>query len=411
MIVQTPPEPPPPEIAPTVQAALTDRIRSLLPELSASTAEREFTWEHDGRTYRARLRAPETPAPTRSQQRRLEIHTDGDGDRTLTTSVTLQRTAFSRYAKFVDHWDDNVWLSGDEVIGRFHSNSRIRVETSRRLRPTFHGPVTVAARMPMTRRLRDPDIFPEGIRTGVEPIPMPSIDLDEDAIRLADSSPEQDVRFFTSDTTIEFLAGGGYRWNSDDGQGGRTPHSPVAYLIARDGVTLSVSGTVTGQILVYAPRRLLIAGNLVYREPPDIYPASTDLLGLISDGSVLVAPSTVTGRGDLDIHAAIYAGRRFAVQRFRSRQGDTMTILGSLTAGSVSATEPRYRTRVIHDDRFSVLRPPLFPQTTAWTRDPLPQRWRIAGDGDSPSTSVSVRTAVPGTPPGAVDSAVPVPGR
>ncbi len=412
MVVQAPPDPPPrPEIEPTVQAALTDHIRSLLPELSASTAVREFTWEHEGRIYRARLQPPETPAPTRSQQRRLEIHTDGDGDRTLTTSVTLQRTAFSRFAKFVDHWDDNVWLSGDEVIGRFHSNSRIRVETSRRLRPTFHGPVTVAAHMPVTRRLRDPDLFPEGIHTGVARIPMPTIDLDEDAISRADADPQQDVRFFTSDATIEFLAGGGYRWNSDDGQGGRTPHSPIAYLIARDGVTLSVRGTVTGQILVYAPRRLLITGNLVYRESPDSNPASTDLLGLISDGSVLVAPPTVTGRGDLDIHAAIYAGRRFAVQRFRSRQGGTMTILGSLTAGSVSATEPRYRTRVIHDDRFSVLRPPLFPQTAAWTEEPLPQHWRIAGDGDDPFTPDSVRTAVPGTPPDAVDNAAPLPER
>jgi len=91
----------------------------------------------------------------------------------------------------------------------------------------------------------------------------------------------------------------------------------------------------------------------------------------------MVAPPSVTGPGDLVVHAAIYAQRRFGVQQFRVRQQATFTILGSLTAGSLSATEPRYRTRIVHDQRLLAQRPPLFPQTAEWSAGVVPRDWHV----------------------------------
>ncbi|MEX1197626.1 MAG: hypothetical protein WEB57_07185 [Pseudohongiellaceae bacterium] len=358
----------------TVHEALSQRVEMWL-QNPRKISQQESSWEHEGHSYHVKVQT-RADSPTRPEQMILTIHTRRDG-RPVSTSVTLRRQAFSRFAKFVDQWDDDVWLAGDEVIGRFHSNSRIRVETSRRLQPVFHGPVTVAANMYLGHRMRDPEIFRSGIETGVETVPMPQVSVDIAAIEAAAAGADQHARFFDTDTEIEFLAEAGYRWQSGDGTSGTQPGHPVMYLIARQGVTLSVQGTVAHQVLVYAPRTLRITGSLIYRHPPDLNAASRDLLGLVSDGSVIVAGPGVTGRGDLDIHAAIYAGRRFSVQRFRSRQNDRMTILGSLTAGSVSATEPRFSTRIIHDDRFAVLRPPLFPQTEAWTHEPMTPRWTV----------------------------------
>jgi hypothetical protein len=91
--------------------------------------------------------------------------------------------------------------------------------------------------------------------------------------------------------------------------------------------------------------------------------SADDYLGLASDASVTVADPDVTGPGDLRIHAAIYAKSRFAVRSYRHREAATLFIHGSVTAGSLSATEPRYRTRLDFDERFEHTRPPGFPLT------------------------------------------------
>ena len=71
----------------------------------------------------------------------------------------------------------------------------------------------------------------------------------------------------------------------------------------------------------------------------------------------------MTGPGDLESHAAIYAKRRFVVRSYRARELATLSIVGSVTAGSLTASEPRYRTRVRFDRRFENGRPPGFPMT------------------------------------------------
>ena len=92
-------------------------------------------------------------------------------------------------------------------------------------------------------------------------------------------------------------------------------------------------------------------------------PESDDYLGLVSGRFVRIANAQTTGEGDLLIHASIYAKRRFSVGRFRSRNDGALVIYGSLTAGSISATEPRYSTRILFDPRLEEVRVPSFPMT------------------------------------------------
>ena len=110
------------------------------------------------------------------------------------------------------------------------------------------------------------------------------------------------------------------------------------------------AGVVNGKVLVYSPEGIVIEGDLVYaHEPPA---EADDFLGLVSDKSVEIAPSDVTGPGDLSIHASIYAKRQFAVRGYRERHTGTLFIFGSVSAGSVTATEPRFATRIEFDDRL-----------------------------------------------------------
>ena len=88
----------------------------------------------------------------------------------------------------------------------------------------------------------------------------------------------------------------------------------------------------------------------------------------------------MTGPGDLVITAAIFAKRRFAVRRYRNREYATLTIFGSLTAGSVTATEPRYATRIRFDPRLEEMRPPRFPLSDRYELEAWDGQWTAAAD-------------------------------
>ena len=83
-------------------------------------------------------------------------------------------------------------------------------------------------------------------------------------------------------------------------------------------------------MLLYSPRLIVIEGDLTYATDPRIDSDSDDYLGIVSDRVVEVAPPHVTGGGDLEIDAAIYAGRRFVVTGIDHARTATLRIYGSL---------------------------------------------------------------------------------
>jgi hypothetical protein len=76
------------------------------------------------------------------------------------------------------------------------------------------------------------------------------------------------------------------------------------------------------------------------------------------------------------VHAALFARRRFNVEGIDHGKPATMFIYGSLTAGSISATEPRYATKIDYDKRFEYLRPANFPMTRRYEVDSWDQDWK-----------------------------------
>jgi hypothetical protein len=142
-----------------------------------------------------------------------------------------------------------------------------------------------------------------------------------------------------------------------------------------------VQGVVRGKVLVYSPQRITIEGKLVYARDPRQDRDSTDYLGLVSRGVVDIAGPGVTGPGDLDIQAAIFAGRRFVVTNIDQPRTAKLRIYGSLAAGSVSASEPRYGMKVEYDPRLERLRPPGFPSTDRFAAEEWDGVWNEARDG------------------------------
>ncbi len=343
---------------------LDDKLADWSRDAKAITAER-VSWEHGGRTYSANLTRDVAEDNMGMDQVIVEVSTERDGRR-WSTQMRMQRLAFSSFAQFVDRWDSSVRIHDDEIDGRFHSNSEIFVTRSRGVQPVFHGKVTTARWVNTSnseRLVRRKEVFLGGLETRVRRIQLPRqfVALDE-----IGNVPAERVHRFAADADITFHADGSFSWAYLKGEmsGHRIrlsgePH----YLLGDKGVSLRVSGVVNGKVLAYAPGDIVIGDDLLYADDPRLDPDSDDFVGLVADRNVVVAESRLTGPGDVTVHASILAKRRFLVRNYRSRGGATLHVFGSLASGSLSATEPRFRTRLQFDPRLGDARPPGFPVT------------------------------------------------
>lgn len=356
------------EIPAAERAALSERLAKLAERL-AEPSEAHVEWEQNGTQYSAHL-IPERANEGTALDRVLAEVSASHRGKAVTTRVFLKRLPFSQFTHMVDRWDPMVQFHDDEIVGRVHSNSPFNLAYDARTAPRFLGKVTTAARTfhtDSTGRRRDSDIFKGGIETRAGRIQLP------DALQPFEWAPSGEparTHEFADDTSIRFARDGSYilqmRGTSiAEHIDAPDPAEPV-YFIARPGVTLYVQGVVSGKILVYSPQRIVIERSLTYARDPREDPASEDYLGLVCDKYIEIAPQSVTGPGDLAIDAALFAGRRFLVTNLNHRRTGTLRIYGSLSAGSVSASEPRYATRIEYDRRFEERRPPGFPSTNRY---------------------------------------------
>jgi hypothetical protein len=184
------------------------------------------------------------------------------------------------------------------------------------------------------------------------------------------------------DTHLTFHADGRYTWKTrrTKAQGRYAHDRPEYFIAATPGATLYVKGVVNGRVLVYAPERIVIEGDLRYADDPRVSPRADDYLGLVSDRFVEVARPTITGPGDLHVDAAIFARRGFLIADIDApTRGGTPSIYGSLTSGTMSASEPRYATKMEFDSPDRV-RPPGFLTANRYELASWDGEWRGSED-------------------------------
>lgn len=346
----------------------------------------QLIWQQDGRLYTAVLKRRPATSNTDIESAIVEIATIEDG-KELRTLLHLKRLAFSHYTQLVDKWDAAVQLHDDEVVGRFHSNTEITLGYDRQVAPRFNGKVTTAASgftiaAWSNKRPRN-EIFRAGLETRVGRISLPQRFL-KVVTSNADLGNAQ-RHTFDRDTRITFYPDGTYGYqrlgrNAPE-QRAVIGNAPLL-LIGSRGTELRVSGTLNGNVLVYSPHGITVEGNLFYAHDPRRMPEAPDYLGLASDQFIEVAKPDVTGPGDIEIDAALYARRRFTITDETTPGRATLFIFGSLTAGTLSATEPRYATRVEFDPRFEHTRPPGFPMTNHYEVEQWDGEWRPVGGDD-----------------------------
>jgi hypothetical protein len=381
VVIPEPPEPVHASLLPKQEKMLNKKVRQWSENLyRMPEAASGLTWKHKGQEYLATFTALSDPGETGIERVIVEISTEQDGKR-LTTEVYLKRLAFSNYAQFVNRWDPDVQIHDDEMDGRFHSNTEINLTYDRKVKPLFHGKVTTTSRsvnvMNTRGFTRRSEIFTGGLQTGVRSIRLP-----KHFVPFPEKSEvsEEQLRRFSEDTRIVFHEDGSFAWHPVDSTSAQQVEEiaeATTYLIAEARVKLYVKGTINGKVLVYSPERIIIEDDLIYEQDPEEIFGSDDYLGLVSDKYVDIASPEVTGPGDLVINAAIYAKRRFTVRNYGSRETALLYLYGSLTVGSLSATEPRYATKIHFDRRLEDMRPPGFPMTDRYEVESWDAVWEV----------------------------------
>jgi hypothetical protein len=360
------------------ERAVRKHLSSWTGHLGANETPTTLAWRDDGQDFKAVLkRVPATDAMG-MEQLLVELTTQRDGRR-LVADLRMNRIAFSNFAQFIDRWDPNVQIHDDLIDGRFHSNSEIRVSREQGVQPVFNGKVTIAAgdvRTDGVGFISRRTMFPGGIETRARRIVLPSraAAFDEDTV------PAGRLQRIARDSLLTFHDDGTFESHVLGESAGPSASGPLGdepfYFVADDDVDLHVRGTVNGKVLVYSPGDIVIVDDLRYAADPRMHGAD-DYLGLVAERTVEVDEPDVTGPGDLTVHASIYARNRFAVRDYRSRRSGTLSIYGSVTAGTLSATEPRFATRIEFDDRLTTMRAPGFPLSDRYELDSASGEWRV----------------------------------
>jgi len=345
--------------------------------MDVDSPDATLEWREAGQDYTAVLKRVPAADAMGMEQLLVELTTQRDGER-LVTELRMNRIAFSNFAQFIDRWDPQVQIHDDLIDGRFHSNTEVLVSRERGVQPTFNGKVTVAADIRTDDGMRffnRRTMFPAGIETRVRRIVLPprAAAFDDGAV------PAERLMRIARDALLTFNADGTFEWQAvEDGaavERGSLGDEPF-YIVAREGVDLRVRGVVNGKVLVYSPEHIVIVDDLLYAEDPR-EPGADDYLGLVAERTVEIDEPEVTGPGDLTINASIYARNRFVVRDYMSRRSGTLVVYGSVTAGSASATEPRYATRIEFDDRLATMRAPGFPLSDRYELDSSSNEWRV----------------------------------
>jgi len=364
------------------ERTLGRRLASWTGRFESGEPEPTMHWREDGQEYTAVLRQMPADDVMGMQRLAVEVTTERDGQR-LQTELRMTRLAFSNFAQFVNSWDPRVGLLNDEIDGRFHSNSEIIIGRRGSVQPVFRGKVTLAARdyalSDDVGWINRKKLFPAGLETSVRRVALPSRDSVVDGFGLHEGR----VRRLDTSADITFYADGTYGVRDVEDSTAEERH-PIGegpfYVIGSDDSELRVRGTVNGTVLVYTPDRIVIVDDLLYAADPR-EPGADDYLGLVAERTVEVAPPDVTGPGDLEIQASIYARRQFAVRAYRSRPSGTLHVFGSISAGTLTATEPRYATKIEFDERLTTMRAPGFPLSDRYELEAWSGEWHpVAGD-------------------------------
>ncbi|MCX5694566.1 MAG: DUF4900 domain-containing protein [Candidatus Omnitrophica bacterium] len=298
----------------------------------------------------------------------------------LQTVVTnyLQIDNFARYIWFTDgenYQGSNVWFwDQDHLNGTTHTNGHFNIKGN----PVFGGKVLSVDdyiryfnngsninSSDLSNPPHDLPDFQDTVTLGSKSINMPT-----QALKLRAASLSGGVRY-SGDTTIRLNSNGTMNVTN----GGHT-HNNVALpangaLFVNNG-NLNISGTLSGRLTAGASGDINITNNIIYANDPRIPGStSTDTLGLISEGDVMISKNASST--NLEIDASIMAlNTSFMLEEWwKNGARGTLSVFGGIIqkqrgpVGSFNGSTKvsGYSKNYNYDERLLSSPPPFVPTT------------------------------------------------
>ncbi|GAA5521470.1 DUF4900 domain-containing protein [Aliifodinibius salicampi] len=286
------------------------------------------------------------------------------------TEVAITKDSFSKYVYFTDNEPSHIYFyDGDVLDGPVHTNDRFNIIGS----PVFKGPVT----SPNTPNGGDP------VYEDITDFASPTIDMpgSQELNNLRNNGIDGGITYsndiyveFKQNGTVDIYESNGWSWSP-----------PVTYNLQDYNGVISSSkkiytkGTIKGQVTLHSAEEVEIMGDLKYSQDPKKNPESTDLLGIISEGNVIVDKDAHKNSGskDLEINASIMAlDESFEVENYNSGsdrgtlkltgglQQQERGAVGQIKWGGISGFHKDYS----YDDRLLSMSPPYYPRASTFSK-------------------------------------------
>jgi hypothetical protein len=319
--------------------------------------------------------------------RRYRVSSTGTvGATTQTVTTYFQPDNYARYIWFTDtesYQGTNVWFwDQDSLNGPTHTNGHFNIKGN----PVFQGEVrsvddylrylnngnNINSDNLSNPPYDQPD-FQDTVTLGADPIRMPT-----QALNLRTASTNGGIRY-SGDTTVRLNSTGTMNVTNSGHTYNNIALPGNGALFVNNG-NLRISGTLSGRLTVGASKDIIITNNILYASDPRLPGStSTDTLGIISEGDVVIDDNA--SAGNLEIDASIMAlntsfmledwwtgGARGTLTVFggiiQKQRGPVGTFSGNT---KVSGYSKNYR----YDARLLSSPPPFVPTTG----DYIPLSW------------------------------------
>lgn len=322
----------------------------------------------------------------------------------VTTEVLMQRDSYSKYSYMTQSElsvnNTRIWfMDVDNIYGPIHTNGEFAMAGE----PSFYGMVTSPNDWVKYEDLYSSTIVSDPNFYGGEnfraPVKSPPTTYELDKLRA--TAAEGGITF-DGDIKLDFYVSGdiGYADISKEIVTSYTCGSRrrprICYTTTWETETLDldeingvisstgkieVEGTVKGQITVHSEDEIEIMGDIYYNTNPMDDSTSTDMLGIVSEGDVIVDQYAyqANGSSDLTIHASIMAlNTSFEVENYSSGSPrGTLNLLGGIVQknrgavgtfySSTGSVASGYAKNYMYDNRLKGSIPPSFPRESVFS--------------------------------------------
>ncbi|MBI3615496.1 MAG: DUF4900 domain-containing protein [Candidatus Omnitrophica bacterium] len=302
----------------------------------------------------------------------------GAGAAVRRTDMVVQVQSFAEFAYLtnseISSSGSKVWfITVDHIEGPTHTNSQFSMNG----KPTFDGLVSsVSASInyysPPPPGGNAPN-FNGGLQLNAPAKPYPA----SIPAALITAAASASGKTFNGNTTLTFLANGNIQvTNASAGLNNAVLPPPANGVVYVNGGTLTLQGTMKGQMTVAASGDINFVDSITYSDNPQTNPNSTDLLGVLAGGNAIISTSAPT---NITVQASVMAlNKSFTVSNYWiGPPKGTLTLYGGLNqanrgpvgtfSGSTGSKLSGYTKDYHYDTRLQNMIPPYFPLTGSYS--------------------------------------------